>query len=57
LKIIIPKSNLQDVYLKKELKGKLQIYTVENIADVLKYVLKESAKKKSLLTAMKKQFS
>lgn len=55
-KVLIPKSNLQDVYLKKDLKGKVKIYPVENIADVLKLVLKNGPKKTKLLSAIKKQF-
>ncbi len=55
-KIILPKSNLKDVYLRRGMKGKVKLYPVENIADVLKYVLKEGPKKKKLLAAIKKQF-
>ncbi len=55
-KVLIPKSNMKDVYLKKEIKKKMKLYPVENIAEVLKHVLKEGKKKTSLLTAIKKQF-
>lgn len=56
-KVIIPRSNLKDVYLKSELKGKMKIIPVENIADVLGHVLKGGAKKKKLLSAIRKQFN
>ena len=56
-KVIIPKSNAKDVYLKSELKGKVKLYEVENIVDVLSLVLKESPAKKKLLAEIKKQFS
>ncbi|MEM4272715.1 MAG: ATP-dependent protease LonB, partial [Candidatus Bilamarchaeaceae archaeon] len=56
-KVIIPKSNEKDVYLKDEIRGKVKIYPVENIADVLEYVLKEGPKKKALVSAIRKQFS
>jgi ATP-dependent Lon protease len=55
-KVLIPKSNMKDVYLKKAIKGKMKLYPVENIADVLRLVLKEGPKKKKLLSAIKKQF-
>ena len=55
-KVLLPKSNLEDVYLKREIKGKMEIYPVENIADVLGYVLEGGPKKKRLLSAIKKQF-
>ena len=56
MKVIVPKSNEKDVYLKEELKGKMKIYPVENIADVLEYVLKDGPKKQALLAAIRKQF-
>lgn len=55
-KVLLPKSNLKDVYLKKEIKGKMEIYPVENIAEVLSHVLQGGPKKKRLLSAIKKQF-
>jgi Lon-like ATP-dependent protease len=55
-KVIIPKSNLKDVYLKKELKGKVKLFAAENICDVLEAVLKSGEKKKKLLGAIRKQF-
>lgn len=55
-KVLIPKSNVKDVYLKKELKGKVKLYPVGNICDVLDAVLKPGDKKKKLLGAIRKQF-
>ncbi|MBN2121735.1 ATP-dependent protease LonB [Candidatus Micrarchaeota archaeon] len=55
-KVLIPKSNLQDVYLMKGLKGKVKLYPVGNICDVLEAVLKPGEKKKKLLGAIRKQF-
>lgn len=57
MKVIVPKSNEKDVYLKAELKDKMKIYPVANIAEVLEYVLKDGPKKKALISAIKKQFS
>jgi Lon-like ATP-dependent protease len=55
-KVIIPKSNVKDVYLKKELKGKMKLYPAANICDVLEHVLKPGPKKEKLLGAIRKQF-
>ncbi|MBD3397591.1 ATP-dependent protease LonB [Candidatus Micrarchaeota archaeon] len=55
-KVLIPKSNMQDVYLKKIINEEMELFPVENIADVLKLVLKDGPKKKKLLSAIKKQF-
>jgi Lon-like ATP-dependent protease len=56
-KVVIPKANKQDVYLRSELKGKVQILEASNILDVLSLVLKDSPQKKKLLSEIKKQFS
>jgi len=56
-KVLIPKANRQDVYLKKELKGKVEIFEAENILDVLSLVLKDSPKKKKLLSDIRRQFA
>ena len=55
-KVLIPKANAKDVYLKGEIKGKIKIYEAENILDVLGLVLKECPEKKKLLAEIKKQF-
>ena len=56
-KVILPKSNLKDVYLKRGMQGKIKLYPVENIGDVLKLVLKEGPKKKKLISAIKKHLT
>jgi len=56
-KVIIPKPNAGDVYLRSELKGKIKIYEAENIADVLSLVLAESAAKRKLLADIRRQFA
>lgn len=56
-KVLIPTANKQDVYLRSELKGKVQIFEASNILDVLSLVLKDSPQKKKLLSDIKKQFS
>ncbi len=50
-KILIPKANAQDVYLKKK-KG-IEIIEVEDITQVLQHALKDCAGKKRLLKKMK----
>ena len=56
-KVIIPRVNRKDVYLKGEAREKVKIYEVDNIADVLQYVLKDCPAKKKLLKSIRKQFS
>ena len=56
-KVILPKSNLKDVYLRRGMKGKIKLYPVENIVDVLSLVLKEGSKKKKLISAIKKHLT
>lgn len=51
-KVLIPKANAQDVYLKKT--NKIEIIEVNNIVEVLQHVLKECSAKKKLLRKMKK---
>lgn len=50
-KVLIPKANAQDVYLKKR-KG-IEIVEVEDITQVLTHALKDSAAKKRLLKKMR----
>src|SRR3989338_3015319 len=54
--VLIPKTNVEDVYLSAERKKKIKIIPVSNILDVLQFALKESAQKKKLIAKMKKQF-
>lgn len=52
--VIVPTSNLDDIYLPKEKSGKIRVLTVKNIVDVLKIVLKDCAEKKRLIAKMSK---
>lgn len=51
--IIIPKSNMNDVYLTAEKEGKARIIPVTDIVEVLKIVLKDCKEKKKLIEKMK----
>ncbi len=49
-KVLIPKANAQDVYLKKK---KIEVIEVEDLAEVLEHALKDCAAKKKLLKKMR----
>ncbi len=49
-KVLIPKANAQDVYLKKK---KIEVIEVEDLAEVLQHSLKDCAAKKKLLKKMR----
>ena len=51
-KVLIPKANAQDVYLKKN--KKIEIVEVSSIVEVLQHALKDCPEKKKLLKKMKK---
>ncbi len=51
--VIIPLSNLDDVYLPKEIKDKVRIVPVKTINDVLDAALEDGPKKKKLMEKMK----
>ncbi len=53
-KVLIPKANVQDVYLPKEKAGGIEIIQVDDLAEVLSYVLAEGKNKKELLRKMRK---
>jgi ATP-dependent Lon protease len=53
-KVLIPTANAQDVYLPRERAEKIEIIQVDDIAEVLGYVLAEGKNKKELLRKMKK---
>lgn len=53
-KVIVPKSNLEDIYISKEDKNKIKIIPVESIQEVLKHVLKKSAKTTKFIKGIKK---
>ncbi|MCD6279201.1 ATP-dependent protease LonB [Candidatus Micrarchaeota archaeon] len=48
-KVIVPESNVEDIYIPKEAKNKIKVIPVRTIKDVLEIALKNSAKKKDLL--------
>ncbi len=54
--VLIPASNMQDVYISKEKKDKINIIPVSNIAEVLTYAFEEGKKKKTIIEKIKKQF-
>ncbi|MBI5227770.1 ATP-dependent protease LonB [Candidatus Micrarchaeota archaeon] len=54
-KVLIPKSNAQDVYLSKENTRKIEIIQVKDIYEVLDHALQEGIKKKDLLRKIKRQ--
>ncbi|MDO8339838.1 MAG: ATP-dependent protease LonB [Candidatus Burarchaeum sp.] len=49
---LVPKSNLDDIYLSSDKRGKIKIIPVSDIVEVLKLVLKDSPAKKKLLASM-----
>jgi len=55
-KVLIPKSNMEDVYLPDDRKKKIEIIPVNNIVEVLEHALKNGADKKKLLSQMSRQF-
>lgn len=52
--VIIPEANKFDVVLDAKNKKKIKIKTADNLVDVLKIALKDSAKKKTLIKEIKK---
>jgi Lon-like ATP-dependent protease len=51
--VILPRSNLEDIYLTNGLKGKVKVIPVSNFVDVLREALVESEKKRKLIAKMK----
>ncbi len=51
--VIIPASNKQDVYLDKEKLRKIKIVYAKNIADVLEYALKKSARRDAIIKELR----
>lgn len=56
-RIIIPKTNADDVYISAERRKKIEIIKVSNLVEVLQYALKDCKEKKKLLAKMKRQFA
>jgi Lon-like ATP-dependent protease len=52
-RIIIPKSNLQDLVLSAEQQKRIEVVTAENLADVLQAALKDTPRKKELLSKIR----
>ncbi len=55
-KVLIPRSNMEDVYLAADRKSRIEIVPVDNIVDVLQHSLRESEMKKKLIKQMSRQF-
>ena len=55
-KVLIPQSNMEDVYLPGERKNKIEIVPVSNIVEVLEHSLKDCDAKKKLIKQMSRQF-
>ncbi|MGC8776614.1 MAG: ATP-dependent protease LonB [Candidatus Micrarchaeia archaeon] len=55
--VIIPKSNLYDIYIDKERLKKIKIIPVTNIAEVLQYSLKKSARRDAIIKKLKSYMS
>lgn len=52
--VIIPKANQGDLYLPKELLQKINVIPVSNIAEVLDHTLKDTPRKRKLVSLIKK---
>ncbi|MEM3422364.1 MAG: ATP-dependent protease LonB [Candidatus Bilamarchaeaceae archaeon] len=50
--VIVPQSNVNDIYLPQEKEGKVKIIPVKDIVEVLKVVLKDCSEKKKLIAKM-----
>lgn len=53
--VIVPESNVQDIYLNAEKRKKVRIIPVKSIVEVLQHVLKDCPEKKELLKKIKGQ--
>jgi len=53
--VIVPKSNLGDLVLEKEQKAKVKIIPAENWADVLTAALKDTPRKKALVSRIRRE--
>ncbi|MDE1828094.1 MAG: ATP-dependent protease LonB [Candidatus Micrarchaeota archaeon] len=56
-KVIIPKSNLNDIYIDKAKLRKIKIITVKNIADVIEAALKKSSRRDAIIRELRKYMS
>jgi len=55
--VIIPKSNLNDIYIDKDKLKKIKIIPVSNIGEVLEYALKKSARRDAIIKELKHYIS
>jgi Lon-like ATP-dependent protease len=53
--VVLPKSNLDDVYLSKDMLKKIKLVPVSSLAQVLEYSLKASKKKTDLIRELRKR--
>ena len=51
--VIIPESNAKDIYIEKKVLKKIKIIPVKNIADVLQYALKRSARRDKMVRKLR----
>lgn len=52
--IIVPASNKDDIYLGKDKSNKIKIIPVKTLSEVIKYSMKQSAKRDSIITELNK---
>ncbi len=52
--VIVPSRNLDDVYLNKDLMKKVKIVAVKNLAEVIQYSLKPSARREQIIKELNK---
>ncbi|MDE1761810.1 MAG: ATP-dependent protease LonB [Candidatus Micrarchaeota archaeon] len=56
-KVIIPKSNSSDIYIDKARLKKIKVIPVRNIADVIEYAMKKSARRDAIIRELRKYMS
>ncbi len=52
-KVIVPKSNIDDIYIEKSRLKKVKIIPVRNIADVIEYSMKKSTRRDAIIKELK----
>ena len=52
--VIVPASNKEDIYLSKDNSNKIKIIPVKTLSEVIKYSMKQSAKRDSIITELNK---
>ncbi|MDE1855753.1 MAG: ATP-dependent protease LonB [Candidatus Micrarchaeota archaeon] len=56
-KVIIPKSNINDIYIDKAKLRKIKVIPVRNIADVIEYALKKSSRRDAIIRELRRYMS